>query len=556
MTQALWLVVPGRFPTVAFDPGEWWPRALAGGHDVAAYSANVAFWEGLCGSDTLAPLRRAETYETTEAYVDAITPLAGAIEGRNATQDELAFSVEHGVRVVGLDYGDSAAVVAYAAADTALRDLVRASLPRAVHAGLVVMAVTCPEELLTALIAARLLKSERPALHVCLADHGHETFTLAAHLDRLREAGTLDSVFDTIVESKQERDEVLPALLDALDRGERPRGYLRVGDLLPARLALSTGEVGATAARALAQVPTFTPEPVVCTRLSPRRCYWSRCTFCVHNLKHEAPESPHRAEIPAAVARLARMQRAGARSFSFIDEALPPAFLHEFCDAAIEADLDITWTCRCKLERSFTPELCDKLAAAGCHEVLFGLESVSPRVLALMDKVVPGLGPAEIAQVFRRLDAAGIALHVNLIANFPGESLEETNASVEFVIRSLESLDSPTFALNRFVLFPGTPIGDDPARFEIALVPPRGDMPVALGYRVTADAKSETDAIDRALPTLRRRMNERLGWGGLGDTAAGRLAMHLYFTTGHSVVLKSRAGDNPFSSGYTLVPSR
>ena len=45
-----------------------------------------------------------------------------------------------------------------------------------------VVSVTSPEDLLTALIAVRLLRKTRPRMHACLADHGYENFSLSPHL--------------------------------------------------------------------------------------------------------------------------------------------------------------------------------------------------------------------------------------------------------------------------------------------------------------------------------------------------------------------------------------
>jgi len=79
-----------------------------------------------------------------------------------------------------------------------------------------------------------------------------------------------------------------------------------------------------------------------------------------------------------------------------------------------------------------------------------------------MDKYVEGLDATAIEHVLSSVAAAGIGLHVNLIAGFPGDSAEEAVASVEFLIKVLSKLPNVTFTLNRFVLFPGTPIMSNP----------------------------------------------------------------------------------------------
>jgi len=571
------LTAPGRFPTVVHDPGRWW-SALEGesGFTLVRVSANAAWWRVLCSwrfariasgsrarqlvrlirgidiersaaraGEALDALSEAATYESSSRYIATVTPLAEHLQCVNRAQRELAISLEDGPQVNGLNYSDSRAVVDYATRRTLLSNLIAAALSGcAEEIGLLIASVTSPLDLLTAMIAVRLLREQRPGMHVCLADHGYENFSLTPFLMTLRTAGTLDTIFDTIIESKDERDTILPLLARALARGETPRGFLRLEHLRS--VEEQTREVSRPYV-APPPVPTFASEPIFWMRLSARRCYWSRCTFCVHNAKYDEMGVPSLAEVPAALDRLTALVAAGYGTFIFSDEALSPALLDRFSAGVLERGLRVRWLCRCKLEHAYTPALLRHMRAAGCCEVLFGLESISPRTLRRMDKYVEGLDAPAIAILFGAVSAAGIGLHVNLMAAFPGETPGELIESVAFVSKCLAGLTGATCQLNKFTLFAAAPIMRDPTEFGVLPVPAPGDMPTQYRYCVPADRAADAIAIERLFPELRTRLRAALGWNRFGDGPGPAAAIELYFSTGHSAIIKGLAR-NPFAN--------
>jgi hypothetical protein len=560
---------PGRFPTSVPDTGEWWSTLAAQGdaYHLARLSANAHWWQTLCSPETVriataTPLRRLKwrvrsddleraavaagraleilrdetTYDSAGRYIAAVTPLAEYLALLNRAQNELHFSLARGVRVTRLDYDDSAAVTAYARRTTVLSELIAAGLRRApAEIDLLVVRVTCPEDLLCAMIAVERLRVGRSTLHACLADHGYENFSLAPYLARLRTAHTLDRVFDTIVESKDDRDVVVPALARALGERRAPQGYLRHTDL-----PLDPAWAGEVSHVTPPPVEVFASEPIFWTRISPRRCYWSRCTFCVHNLKYEHALPPALTEVPAALDRLAALVDGGYRNFIFADEALSPALLRRFCEGVVERRLTCAWSCRCKLERSFTPELFQLMRAAGCYDVLFGLETTSPRMLRRMGKYTQGLDTEAIARIFQAVNAAGIGIHANLIGGFPGDTPAEVMASVEFVLQNLKSMTGATYTLNRFMLFPQTPAMVNASAYGIQPLALPGDMPESYPYRVTPELRADAIAVERLLPQLGARLSAGLGWQRFGMAPGARAAIQLYFTSGHSAICKAR----------------
>ncbi len=570
--RILRILPPGRFPTVVHDPGRWLDRlATDPGIEVLSYSLNHAWWRVLCSpavwkavlaplsatqrlrrrlewsaadfeakagtkaaAEALANFYRPETYANREAYFTAVMALARHVEALNGAQDELTFSLQHGVLAHGLNYRASAELVRYANRDTLLARSMVAALedcPEAVD--LLCLSANSPFDFLTALIAARLLRERHPRLHICLTDHGYENFSLQPHLDRLRQAGTLDTIFDTVIESRDERDVILPALAQRIAAQKPIRGFLRKTEFPEAPAASSAQALPAPL------VPTFSSEPVLWTRISQRRCYWSRCTFCTQNSKYDDPRVPTKSEIAGALDRIQAQITAGYRNLHFSDEAVSPALLRLFSEGILERGLSFRWGCRCKLDPSQTPELFRLAREAGCYEIIFGLESISPRVQKLMDKHVEGLDQERIAEIFGAVHGAGIALFINLIAGFPGDTPEETTASVAFLIDTCQNFENTTYVLNPFGLFPATPIMDNPAAFGVVPIEAAGDMVSAYGYDLDPKIRDATLAAAAAMPEMKARLNAAFGWDRLGLGATLETVQALYFEMGHGALFKA-----------------
>ena len=144
---------------------------------------------------------------------------------------------------------------------------------------------------------------------------------------------------------------------------------------------------------------------------------------------------------------------------------------------------------------------------AGCYEVLYGLESISPRMQRRMCKYPQPLPPEEIRQVFNAMRDVGLGTHVNLLVNFPGDTPQEMWDSVEFTVETLKDMARATFTLNRFVLFPGTTVAKQPSDFSATVEPLEGDIPGPMDYRLTLEATADEEKIDRALPAAKQRLD-------------------------------------------------
>lgn len=201
-------------------------------------------------------------------------------------------------------------------------------------------------------------------------------------------------------------------------------------------------------------------------------CYWKKCTFCDLSLDYIARYEPASADV--LVDRIeALVQETGQTGFHFVDEAAPPAALRALAERLIARKIAITWWGNIRFEKSFTPDLIDLLARAGCVAVSGGLEVASDRLLARMQK---GVTVAQVARVARAFSDAGILVHAYLMYGFPTETEQETVDSLERVRQLFAEGCIQSGFWHRFAATAHSPIGQKPELFGIRLLP---EPPVA-----------------------------------------------------------------------------
>ena len=121
-------------------------------------------------------------------------------------------------------------------------------------------------------------------------------------------------------------------------------------------------------------------------------------------------------------------------------------------------------------EKSFTPELCQRLADSGCIAVSGGLEVASDRLLKLMQK---GVSVEQVARVTRAFSDAGILVHAYLMYGFPTQTLQETIDGLEYVRQLFAAGLVQSAYWHCFALTCHSPIAVTPADFGIRIRAPR-----------------------------------------------------------------------------------
>lgn len=196
-------------------------------------------------------------------------------------------------------------------------------------------------------------------------------------------------------------------------------------------------------------------------------CYWRKCAFCDTRLdyiaRYEAlPAKMLVDRIEAAIAET------GQTGFHFTDEAAPPAALKALAAELKRRNLAISWWGNVRFEKAFTPELCRELAESGCIAVSGGLEAASDRLLKLMDK---GVAVEQAARAAKAFSEAGIRVHAYLMYGVPTQTVQETVDSLEVVRQLFESGCLQSGFFHRFACTVHSPVGRDPGRFGVELLP-------------------------------------------------------------------------------------
>ena len=196
-------------------------------------------------------------------------------------------------------------------------------------------------------------------------------------------------------------------------------------------------------------------------------CYWKKCSFCDVSLDYIARYE--QASAKTLVDRIeAIVQETGQTGFHFVDEAAPPKALWGLADELQRRKLDISWWGNVRFEKTFTPELCEALAASGCVAISGGLEVASDRLLKLMKK---GVSVEQVARVTRAFSEAGILVHAYLMYGFPTQTVQDTVDALEYVRQLFEQGCIQSGFFHRFACTVHSPVGQDPEAYGVQLQP-------------------------------------------------------------------------------------
>lgn len=202
-------------------------------------------------------------------------------------------------------------------------------------------------------------------------------------------------------------------------------------------------------------------------------CYWKRCSFCDVTLDYisryeTAPATLLVDRIEAIIAQT------GQTGFHFVDEAAPPLALRDLAVELLQRNVKITWWGNIRFEKTFTPDLCRLLAAAGCIAVSGGLEVASDRLLAKMEK---GVTIAQVARVTAGFTQAGIMVHAYLMYGFPTQTALETIDSLEVVRQLFAHNVIQSGFWHQFSMTAHSPVGKNPEKYGVKKIgPPAGNF--------------------------------------------------------------------------------
>lgn len=123
------------------------------------------------------------------------------------------------------------------------------------------------------------------------------------------------------------------------------------------------------------------------------------------------------------------------------------------CDELIRRGLTIPWECEIRVN-TVDPPLLQKMKAAGCYLVDFGIESASEKVLKGMHK---GITLAQAEQVIQWTRDLGIAQKAFFTIGHLDETPEDADETLAFIQRNLKRITRPSVGVG-IRIYPGTEV--------------------------------------------------------------------------------------------------
>jgi len=185
--------------------------------------------------------------------------------------------------------------------------------------------------------------------------------------------------------------------------------------------------------------------------ISSRGCPF-QCVYC-YQIFGRAYRGRSAVDIVAEINEL--NDRYGIDFISFQDDCfiIDKERVYEFCDLLDENGPDIKWSC-CGRANVVDRELLERMKAAGCVSVSFGIESGSQRIL---DRYRKGVSVERAKAAVSLVRETGMRNPTSFMLGAPGETRETAWETVEFC----RELNIPLQALMLTTPYPGTPLYED-----------------------------------------------------------------------------------------------
>ncbi|MBU2639164.1 MAG: radical SAM protein, partial [Nanoarchaeota archaeon] len=120
----------------------------------------------------------------------------------------------------------------------------------------------------------------------------------------------------------------------------------------------------------------------------------------------------------------------------------------ELCESLIKENVRIKWICNGKVGMG-DKELMKLMKKAGCHLILYGVESGSQKIL---DNIKKDITLDQARETFKWAREIGIETHAHFMIGCPGETEETLKETIRFA----KELNPNTVAFGILTIYPGT----------------------------------------------------------------------------------------------------
>ena len=344
----------------------------------------------------------------------------------------------------------------------------------------------------SSLALARTIKARHPASVVifggpeCMPRWSGEAFAAEPALDAVVYGEGEETVLE-ILRSIEESGAVRPAPgCYARESGKMRNGgprpspvfsALPIPDFNDYDLSLNNGRLGITFTRGCAH-----------------RCRFCSLTGYIAHLKTRPAE-----HIFFEIKQ--RLERHRVRCFEercpSVSSNLPE--LKKVCEMIVSHRLKFTWTGQCVFHPNLSYDLLGLMHRAGCHHLVFGLESGSQKVTDLMGR---GYRLTDAENNLRDLKKAGIHVTLNVLVGYPGETEEDFRETLRFLEKNRDHIDS-LGAVSTLWISPYALVANQTERLNI--IAPQGNI-YGRSWRTKDDSNTPEIREDR-----RNRLLQRAG---------------------------------------------
>ena len=152
-----------------------------------------------------------------------------------------------------------------------------------------------------------------------------------------------------------------------------------------------------------------------------------QCTFCVIQSLGFATRP-----LEGVLEELRHLKQLGIREIFFIDQTFGAKRERtlELCRVLSAPDLKFSWSCFSRADVT-TPEMLAAMAKAGCHTIIYGVESGSEQVLEQYHKKT---NLAMIRETFGRCRQVGIRVAATFILGLPGETEAQAEQTLQLAL--------------------------------------------------------------------------------------------------------------------------
>jgi radical SAM superfamily enzyme YgiQ (UPF0313 family) len=194
--------------------------------------------------------------------------------------------------------------------------------------------------------------------------------------------------------------------------------------------------------------------------LTSTGCYYSKCAFCVPSKGKNHQYC--KLSINNIIENIRKLKKdLKSDIFFFGDDCLDINYQVKILETLNDP---IFWQAEFRFERNLSESALRFLKEKGCLQILFGLESISQRVLDLMKK---GTKLEQIHRIIDDCHKLAIRTNMQTIVGFPTETIDEAYSTIRFLFENKEKINS--CAVSPFCLYQGSDVYLNPDKYEICI---------------------------------------------------------------------------------------